>query len=261
MYWNKQTIDLQGKICRITPLADIHWGNNNCKKHKLIRTVDYIKNEPDHYVFGMGDWWDSILFNDKRASHGDKCGTMDEEYNKLKQILLPIKDRIIMVAEGNHEIRLEQWRIGSPIRRLSDEWNILYGGYSGFLRLSILRKGKGGHWLPLVIYYHHGASSGRKTGGAVNRVEELSQYWGADVYCMAHNHKLWATAEPFIDWSGDRPLYFCNTGGFLETSTVNETGYGEIKQYNPLRLGTNTIKWQRGNNAQNQVEISEYIKV
>lgn len=260
MYWTETKVDLADKFCRITPIADIHWGNNNCKKHKLIKTVEQIASEPCHYVIGVGDWWDCIIFNDKRASHQDNCGTLDEEYQSLKNTVAPIRNRLLMLGEGNHSIKMAQMRIGSPIKRLCDEWDIPYGGYSGFLKIHANRK-QSGHRQPIVIYYHHGASSGRKTGGAVNRVEELSQYWGADIYMMAHNHKLWTTAEPFIDWHGDRPLYFMNTGGFLETSTKNETGYGEIKQYNPLRLGTNTIKWTMKGGGKTSIEISEYIKV
>lgn len=260
MYWNETNVDLHNRVCLITFIADIHSGNNNHKRHKLIKTVAQIASEPCHYVIGLGDFWDCILFNDKRASHDDKCGTMDEEYEILKNILEPIKDRMLLLADGNHEIKIEKMRVGSPVKRLCKEWKIPYGGYSGFLKVNANRK-QSNHRPPIVIYYHHGASSGRKTGGAVNRVEELAQYWGADIYAMAHNHKLWATVEPYVDWSGDKPLYFMNTGGFLETCTKNETGYGEIKQYNPLRLGTATIRWTMKGGGKTSIEISEYIKV
>jgi len=249
-------IEMDGNIARITPISDLHDGNNNCKLNKFIRTVDLIAKDKHHYWFGLGDWFDCILLPDKRAGRDDMVQTLFRERRKIMEIVEPIKDRCLGLADGNHEVKMIKIGVGSPIQDICDQWDIPYFLYSGLLKIQPPRKF---HNRPIFIYFHHGASAGRKTGGAVNRVEELAQHWGADVYCVGHSHKLFFTAQPYIDWAGNHDKHFCNTGGFLETCTLSNKsiGYGEIAQYPPQRLGTVTITWKCLGMNKNKISITE----
>lgn len=242
MYKTTVTVELSkdGQV-DITPISDIHKGNNNCKFHKVQRLVEFIASRKHHYWYGLGDWMDCILHSDKRASADDKAQSIFVERRIIKKMFDPIVDRCLGLADGNHEIVLAKGNVGSPMMDLCEEWGVPYLGYSGFLRLT--SKERIHHRCP-IIYYHHGSSAGRKTGGSINRVEELAQYWGADFYNVAHAHKLWTTSEVYVDWTGVVEKVFCMTGGFLETCTINETGYGEVAAYPPQRLGTITNRWK-----------------
>ena len=230
-----------GKV-EITPISDIHYGNNNCKLHKVQRLIDYLTPREHNYWYILGDIFDCILSSDKRASAEDKAESIFRSRRKIMQMFDPIKDRCLGWGDGNHEAKLEKENVGSPCRDIAEEWGVPYLGYSGFLRIkpteSIAKRR-----CP-ILYYHHGASAGRKTGGSINRVEELAQYWGADFYNVAHAHKLWTTSEVFVDWTGVYKKVFAMTGTYLETCTIGQTGYGEIAQYPPQDLGCITNVWK-----------------
>ncbi len=249
-------IEMDGNVVRITPISDPHDGNNNFKINKFIRTVEVIAKDKHHYWFGLGDWFDCILLPDKRASKDDKSQTIFRECRKIMEIISPIRGKCLGMADGNHEIKLRNIGVGSPVEDICDRWDIPFLGYSGFIKVKPPRRF---HNRPIIIYYHHGASAGRKTGGSVNRVEELAQHWNADAYCVAHSHKLFATAQAFIDWHGSHDKVFCNTGGFLETCSIDKEsiGYGEIAQYPPQRLGTVTITWKCLGHGRNKLTITE----
>lgn len=244
------------KIVRITPISDIHCGNNNSRLDKLYKTIDLIKEDNFHYWFGLGDWFDGILLGDKRASKDDKSQTIFRERRKVMNMFEPIKSRCLGLADGNHEDTLIKTGVGSPVRDICDQWDVPYFLYSGFLRIQAPRKL---HLRPMIIYFHHGNSAGRLTGGSVNNVERLAQHYGADVYCMGHSHKLFSTYQPYIDWLGGHDKAFCNTGGFLETATIsNESfGYGEKAGYPPQRIGTVTISWKYLRDGKSRVRITE----
>ena len=247
-------VEMDGNIVKITPISDIHFGDNNCKVSKLLQTINLISKNKYHYWFGLGDWFDSILITDKRSKKDDRSDTMFRERRKLMDMVEPIKDRCLGMADGNHENVLAKIGVGSPVQDICEQWDVPYLRYSGFMKIKPPRRF---HNRPIIIYYHHGASAGRFTGSAVNRVEGLSQHWGADAYCVGHSHKLFQTIQPYIDWSGSHDKVFCNTGGFLETCTIGETGYGEVAGYPPQRLGTVTITWRCLGKGKNKLSISE----
>src|ERR1035437_195818 len=248
MEYNTVSVEMDGNKVKITPIADIHKGNNNCKISVIERLVPVILKDPCHYVVGLGAWFDSILHGDKRSSATDKAKDIFSECDELMEIFAPIKHRILGLGDGNHEGKLIIDNVGSPIKHICNQWKIPYLGYSGFLKIQPPRRF---HNRPAIAYYHHGAAAGRKTGGGINRLEELPQHWGADMYFMAHSHKLGETYQVFVDWNGVTEKLFVNTGGCLETCTVGEIGYGEKAQYPPQVMGTETVEWEclsRGRN-------------
>jgi len=239
MYHIKSTLP-SAKQIEIIPFGDIHLGSPNCRFAKFEKLIKYIKKTKNCYAIGMGDYLDSILPKDPRYDPSDKFKTVDDNVAKIVSTLRPIKDKIICLLTGNHEYKLNKAGYGDPTLRICRALDLKYAGYSCFIKIKCKPKT---HQRNLVIFAHHGWQGGRKTGASINAVENLAQYWEADVYLVGHSHKLWSTREVRITWAGEHKVVFANTGTFLQTCTDKTTGYGEQAGYPPQKLGVIKIKY------------------
>jgi len=223
----------------ILPTGDWHFGSPNCNLKKIIELVEYIKKS-QCWVILMGDLWDSIIPSDKRFDPEEEYQVIDEQYDFIRDKIAPIKAQVLCALTGNHEYKLHTSGHGDLTRRLAKELGIPYGGFSSLIKIKVIPKT---HQRSLIIYAHHGWTSGRKTGGVINAVENISQYYDADVYLVGHSHKLSSTKQVKIGWAGSRDILFCNTGTYLETSTWNRIGYAERVGFPPQRIGCLKVKY------------------
>lgn len=233
-------IETTSEEIEIVPIGDVHLGNTNCKLQLFQKVIERITHTPNSYIIGMGDYIDAITPKDKRFDLA-QCGTfINDQIEKMIELLKPIKDRILCLLTGNHDYKLHTEGYGDPVRRMCKELECDYAGYSCFVKLKVMPDT---HLRSLIIYAHHGWSSGRRTGNVVNSVESCAQYWDADVYLFGHSHKLWSTRQMRIGWYGKKKVIFANTGSFLETCLEDTTGYGERAGYPPQKLGVLKIKY------------------
>lgn len=242
-------------------LGDIHLGHAGCDKQKLIETIEYIRQKPNCYWVGMGDYAECINVTDKRfdAQSVDPDFTIKDlgdlvkkQYEIIKKLLFPIRDKCIAILCGNHEetVRLKNYRdIASG---LAEELKVrpkqrLYLGYSGFIRLKLKRMARKGkyHSIVYLIYAHHGWGSARTSGAKVNRLDNFTRGFDADLIMIAHEHKK-IIAPPVtmlsVPLRGERRLIerkriAVMTGGFLRGYQEGIQSYVERKGYNPSDLG------------------------
>jgi predicted phosphodiesterase len=249
MYRLRQFIPKAEQI-QIIPVGDIHLGSPNCNLKYLKDTLDYIAKTPDCYVIGMGDYIESILPKDSRFDPSQDFKIIDEYVENMKQILLPIREKILCLLTGNHEYHLHTDGYGDITMRLSKELQVAYAGFSCFLRLETKEKPV----RKIVIYAHHGWFSGRLRGAKINNLENMMRDYEADVYLAGHSHDLFATRRVRLSWEGAKKIVFANTGSFLETSTWGTCGYGERAGYPPQKLGVVKLKWYP---EQNDIHVIE----
>jgi len=236
-------------------LGDIHLGHAGCDKLKLIQTIDYIKTNPHCYWVGMGDYAECINMNDKRfdAQSIDPQFTIKDlgdlvkkQYQIIKKLLLPIRDKCIAILSGNHEetVRLKNYR--DIATGLAEDLKLNYLGYSGFIRLKLKRTVKDKtHSIVYLIYVHHGWGSARTSGAKVNRLDNFTKGFDADLIMIAHEHKK-VIAPPVTMLSVplrgkkalvERKRIAVMTGGFLRGYQEGTQSYIERKGYNPSDLG------------------------
>jgi len=231
-----------GKEVTIIPLGDIHLGNVNCDKKYLQNTIKWIADHPNTYVIGMGDYCENIYGDDRRIdidAMDREIFTPEEQYLKIKQILSPIKDKIIVLLTGNHEDTIRK-RVGIDMtRRLCYDLGIPYGGICSFVRFGI----DGYHSPKLKIFAHHGYDSGRRLGSKINNVEDLSRSFDADIYLLGHSHAIGAATSVRIGigcrgkFIHKRKVIFGRTGSFLNVYDVGARNYAEDKCLPPQRIG------------------------
>jgi hypothetical protein len=165
--------------------------------------------------------------------------------NGVYEMVAPIKHRCLGLVEGNHENTIENkyhLRVHNSLceKLQHNKWDLNLG-YSAIIKLRIKRSQ---HSKVIKIYVHHGAGGGRKLGGKVNRIEDMSTSFPyCDIYCMGHVHDRIAFVRAALDaCERSDELYSVNrafgiTGTFKKTYQEGTHGYGERAQYPSTSLG------------------------
>ena len=246
------TLDDVTKPMKCIPISDIHLGANGVHKRKFNNLIEWIKNEPNCYVVGLGDYCDCITIKDKRFDiksvdksflpYLDNLPMAQLDY--LKKALNPIKDKILCLIPGNHEDKMRTEHsidIMGELKR--DGYQI--GDYMTFLRLKFNREQF--HTTPIVMWLHHGWFSGRKMGGKINQLMDVASTYDADIFLTGHSHDLFGTTLDKISIGSNSHEFikqkkiFGNTGTFLETTVTSGGSYSERKAYPVAKIGTLSI--------------------
>lgn len=230
----KRDLGEQFKNIKVLALSDLHIGDSLCNL-KLIKSVlEEVKNSPNTFIILNGDLMNNSIKNSVSSIYDEALSPM-EAIVKLTNLLEPIKDRILVIHPGNHEwrsykedgidiIRLVARQLGIE-DRFSDGWWYLY-----------LTLGMGNKQRPIMytITGVHGYGGGRKNGGKINNLVEMSDKVIADVYVMGHTHTPIMTRNSIFvpDYQHkclvQKDKYYLMTNSFLEYG-----GYGEQYGFTP----------------------------
>lgn len=230
----KRDLGEQFKNIKVLALSDLHIGDSLCNL-KLIKSVlEEVKNSPNTFIILNGDLMNNSIKNSVSSIYDEVLSPM-EAIVKLTNLLEPIKDRILVIHPGNHEwrsykedgidiIRLVARQLGIE-DRFSDGWWYLY-----------LTLGMGNKQRPIMytITGVHGYGGGRKNGGKINNLVEMSDKVIADVYVMGHTHTPIMTRNSIFvpDYQHkclvQKDKYYLMTNSFLEYG-----GYGEQYGFTP----------------------------
>lgn len=235
---------------KIIPFGDIHMGAAGVNKLYLKKTIDWIEETPNCWAIGIGDNIDAIDIKDKRfdiksvdkdfIKYLDDIAGAQMEY--MVDLLEPIKEKILVMLPGNHEDKLRTRYSIDVMKQLKDDLGVSIGSDETYLRLKFNRNQF--HVTPVTFWLHHGWFAGRKMGGKINQLTDVSNSREADVYIAGHSHDLWATTleKQFLPLGGMTPIkikkIFINSGTFMETNTLGGTSYSSQKAYPISKIGT-----------------------
>lgn len=181
----------------IIPISDTHIGDKCLNKQLLKKTLEYIKNTPNCYCILNGDLCNIALKNSVSDVYAEEIPPM-EQLSQLCLFLDDIKEKILVVCDGNHERRITK-ETGISIIQLackqlkiedryaSGRWYIYL--YFGEKNYGVKRK------MCYTITGFHGSGGGSTYGGAVNQLMRQKQVVIADLYIMSHFHKRIATSD------------------------------------------------------------------
>lgn len=222
----------------IHPMADLHIGDAHCDYKSILERIEYIKNTPNAYCILDGDLMDTAIANSVGDTYGATLQPMEQLQHCVK-LFDPIKDKILAVLPGNHENRVYR-SDGLDITQIMCSQLGLQDKYSPTTALLFVRFGKctqgGGHgrrqWY--TIYVTHGSGGGRKPGGKVNRLEDLSGIVDADIYIHAHTHLPLVFKESFYRVSGPNSSVALVDKLFVNTAaSLDYGGYGDAQAFRP----------------------------
>ena len=227
-------------------LGDIHEGSANHAEKEFKRAVKIIKDTPNSYVIGMGDYCDHINHRDPRFNPAEIAANYAiKDLKDLPNIqvqnvckkLEPIKDKIICLLYGNHEESLIKYSTFDPVKQIIARLgcDIPRLGYTGIVSLNIYRSTMKSSNLQYVIDLNHGVGgTGKREGYKVNIVHDVFRWTSGDCRVMGHIHQMSSDPQDF-SYLGKyynlmyRRVWFGSTGCFMYKVKEGTRGYFEAK--------------------------------
>lgn len=253
MNFYRFTFQQNPKDFKLIPLFDIHFGSvlhNNILWNKVVKLI----LEKNCYCYIGGDILEFVNVDHKHFCYKnlppdfqtnlDRILSYSVEYAIEK--LQPIKDKILFIHAGNHDVRFLD-RIGfDPITAIAKELDIKYYTNSYEVLCKFIFKNKRTYTFDL--YSHHGVGISTKAGSLINRLEDILSSFDADIYIMGHSHQLIFTYKNFLFLNNTgtqllkRKKYMLRVGGFRDSRTKNFADYSEKLGHKPSTIGTFLIE-------------------
>lgn len=229
--------DVEGNELIIIPFGDMHVGSKQCNMDKVRETLEWVKNKPNAYIIGMGDYMNvGTKYSVGRGPFDDNLDPQ-EQYEAVMEMLEPVKHKILGLHAGNHEERVTKTSAIDLTKNLCRELNVRFLGFAKFSKIKF-----GDH--NYIFYSTHGSSGARLPYTKIKAVVDLANSFDADIYLMGHLHDL----DTFTDYMYKVDMrhalpkkhkrYFILTGHFLEYTG----SYAEMKNMRPGKTGVAKVK-------------------
>lgn len=230
----------------IMPVADYHWSDPHSDHEKIKADLDYIAKVENAYCILNGDLMDCAIASSISDTYGASVSPM-EELQICVELFKPIAHKILCVVPGNHEARHYRTNGIDMTRLMCDQLGISER-YSPTTALVFLRFGQDSREayhkrkVGYTIYVSHGNGGGRKEGGKVQRLVDLSTIVDADVYVCGHTHLPAVLKDCFARPSMANSSISICPRLFVNTSAkLNYGGYGDTQAYKPACTDTPVI--------------------
>lgn len=171
--------------------SDWHIGDKHCKMHAIQEHIKYIAETPNAYVICNGDLINNATTASVSDSYAEKMPPM-EQLETLCGLLEPIKDRILLMTQGNHESRtyradgVDLTAVVAQQLGIAERY-VREGGVL-FLRFGKLNSHNHCRKVRYAIYCSHGSGGGKKEGSKVNQLAEMAGIVDCDIYVHSHTH-------------------------------------------------------------------------
>lgn len=233
------------KEATIIPIADVHIGDRLSNLKLLKEVLERIKKEPDTYTIINGDFCNIALKNSKSDVYNEGLSPM-EQVLEATELLEGIKSKILVITTGNHEQRIEKETNIDVTRLIAKQLGIedRYADGWWYLYLTLGKNEKGREITYGITGFHGFGGNGRKSGGKINKLEDMSQVVIADLYVMSHTHKPITTKSciyiPYYQSKAlsKQEMYYLMTNSFLES----DGGYAEKMGFPPSNTSITEAK-------------------
>ena len=234
-------------------IGDTHVGSKNFDKEALKKTVNIIKKDKKAAVFFMGDAAEFILPDDKRfdiENIDPENLTAERQYSTLRNILMPIKDKIKGILEGNHDFTQKKKSGFDVPHILSHDFNAKYLGSSGLIRFSN----------GIRMFISHGNGSGTTLASSIRKVLQMASNFKIkpDIVGMGHTHALQILNNAHLgdDFNVGVDI-LALTGSYYKTYIDGEENYGSRRVFAPLVCGCIKINMDKVGNLRGETLIFE----
>lgn len=218
-------------------MADTHIGDGLFNEKKLKQMIKEIKEEDNTYVIINGDLLNNGVKHSKTDIYSEQH-TPGESIEILEDLLEPIKDKILVMLDGNHENRTYRESGLSIMKQVARTIGKpeLYADPAFLLYLSFGKnRGRDNRKTVYAIYGKHGNGGASKKYTKMKYVTEMSNTVpDADVFVHSHTHLPGAIRDAIdkVDYRNRvvrrHERIFVNSSAFLKFG-----GYGERKNYPP----------------------------
>lgn len=242
----KYTFEVEKELI-LVPISDCHIGASNWSEHKLRETIDYVNDTPNAYCILNGDILDMCI-PDSVAS----ADTMNEDtlspavaLGLACKLFEPIKDKILLITEGNHEYRQTKLTSISPLMQFSTYLGIANRYIPNGAVLFIKFKQRDSMYRTFSVYVTHGTSNSSVVGGKIKKLQDLAQIIDADCYIVGHSHLPACFKQNYFKTIAENTSVIETTRLFVNSSAyLTYDGYGQKKGYVPSAIAQPKIYLQ-----------------
>lgn len=230
------SLDLRSKkgTIEIIPFFDIHIGDPSCNKGLLKDWIEYVRTTPNAYAILGGD----LINNTIKSSVGDIYEEDDNPTGQIARIteyFKPIKDKILLILEGNHEYRTYKETGISPCDHIAAALGLKerYSKNVAYLFLTTTVRGTDCN-RTYTIYTTHGSSSTSVISGKAANLEKMSRVCDADLYLIGHTHDVLAFHKNYYEVDRKNKKLKEVTRTFVNANSFTSYGgYGAKRGYTP----------------------------
>jgi len=216
-------------------LGDVHRGDKACDVSAFNRTIAEIKNTGAKWV-STGDLLNVALKTSKSDCYSSM--SLEDEKDALVKELSPIAGQCLGFVASNHHNRFDQ-TVGMSLDKIvAKELKVPFLGAVGLINVTC-------DAASYFIGMHHGIGGGKRRGGKINNLEDLSGIMpAADVYLEGHTHAFasFINEVPYIDRKRNSLRYykshFVTTGHYLNW----EGSYAQDLKLKPMPVGCSVIE-------------------
>ena len=242
-------IDLSEELkeIEIMPVADYHWADPNSDHGKIQSDILYLSQHDNAYCILNGDLMDCAIASSIGDTYSALLSPM-EELQVCVELFKPIAHKILCVVPGNHEMRHYRTN-GIDMTQLMCNQLGIADRYSPTTALLFMRFGEmdgkqNSHRrkAAYTMYVSHGNGGGRKEGGKIQRLVDLSTIVDADIYVCGHTHLPALLKDGFARPNMANSSITYGTRLYVNTSAkLNYGGYGDAGAFKPPCLDTPII--------------------
>lgn len=211
----------------IYPIADVHLGAVEHCETEWQAFLKRVENE-NAYLILAGDLLNNSTRGTRFANPFDEVLRPREAKKRMAEYLEPLKDRILVLVDGNHEARTIRDTDQSLTYDICAKLNIehLYRENIAFMYISVgERNTTAKSECQYSFIVQHGGGGGIYTGAAVNRNERMGNVVdGLDCYVAGHVHKGFISKPAKIVFDGRNRVI--KMSHYVIVSCVSWLNYG-----------------------------------
>ena len=215
------------KRVKIVFMGDFHLGNEKCDLKLIKAKINKIKHMNNTFIYLTGDLIENAINN---VGIEEQYLSVTYQLKQLKEILAPIKDKIIGCVLGNHEWRTNKKSQSNMILQLYEAiLDIECHEFANYFTIHVLAR-------PYKIIVDHPSGHGTTLGWITRQFVNISQVYGGDydLMVLAHFHRLLHYKRYYVDDSDILKVkHELISGHFL----TYKGGYAHKKMLSPQEKG------------------------
>ncbi len=175
-------------MAEVYPVSDMHTGDILFHHVEFNRFSQFILEEPYRFIVLNGDLMNNNLANSVGSAYDDLISPNDQK-KEVRRMLNPLRERIWVMVGGNHEQRTKNNAGQDITEEIAEHLGVPYSEDEALLKITLGKRTDNQKRMVYTMYMTHGNGGGKKPGGTLNNLEDLSKNILADIYVVGHGHK------------------------------------------------------------------------
>ena len=219
----------------IHTFADLHIGDRACDMEMIRERINRVKETENAYAILNGDIMNNATKTSVSDSYAEDVPPM-RQLETFVELFEPIRDRIMILTQGNHENRTYK-KEGIDLTAVAAKELGLFDRYAKFGGVLFIKLGEHSchrRMKPVTYSIHvtHGTGGGRKEGAKAIRLADMASIVDADIYIHSHTHLPMVMKQGFFRTDISNGVVKCVDKLFVNTSAqLDYGGYGQEYEF------------------------------